>query len=103
MDNKNLSAIQIQGINAQTLLSEVKSIVKNEVQALKKQTMPKGVKLLTRQQTAKLLSVSLVTLHHWTKKGILRPYKIGNKVRYKECEILQTLESTRSKKGVYNG
>ena len=36
--------------------------------------------LLTREETAKLLSVSLVTLWDWTKKDIIPAYRIGNKI-----------------------
>lgn len=47
--------------------------------------------LLTRLETAKLLSVSLVTLWDWTKKDIIPAYRIGNKVRYKKSEVLKSL------------
>ena len=47
--------------------------------------------LLTRDETAKLLSVSLVTLWDWTKKDIIPAYRIGNKVRYKKSEVLKSL------------
>lgn len=48
--------------------------------------------LLTREQTAKLLKISLVTLHVWTKKNIVPAYRIGNKVRYKKGEFLASLK-----------
>ena len=47
--------------------------------------------LLTREETAKLLSVSLVTLWDWTKKDIIPAYRIGNKVRYKKSEVFKSL------------
>jgi excisionase family DNA binding protein len=47
--------------------------------------------LLTREETAKLLSVSLVTLWEWTKKDILPAYRIGNKIRYKKSEVLNSM------------
>ncbi len=46
---------------------------------------------LTREETAKLLTISLVTLHDWTKKKILTSYRIGNKVRYKRDEVENSL------------
>ena len=49
-------------------------------------------KLLSRQETATLLSVSLVTLWDWSRKSIIPAYRIGNKVRYKKSEILQALQ-----------
>lgn len=49
---------------------------------------------LTRDEAAKLLSVSLVTLHDWTKRKILISYRIGNKVRYKKDEVENSLKRT---------
>ena len=54
-------------------------------------------KLLTRQQTADILQISLVTLWTWNKNNIVTFYKIGNKVRYKKSEVLNALQSTNSK------
>lgn len=48
--------------------------------------------LLTREDTSKLLSVSLVTLWDWTRKDIIPAYRIGNKVRYKKSEVLNALQ-----------
>lgn len=48
--------------------------------------------LLSREETAKLLSVSLVTLWDWTKKDIIPAYRIGYKVRYKKAEVLHALK-----------
>lgn len=53
--------------------------------------------LLTREETAKLLSVSLVTLWDWTKKDIVPAYRIGNKVRYKKSEVLNALQQMNKK------
>lgn len=53
---------------------------------------PNKEKLLTRQQTAELLSVSLVTLWDWTNKDIIPAHRISNKIRYKESEVLASLQ-----------
>lgn len=50
------------------------------------------VKYLTRQETAKLLSISLPTLHDWCKKKILNPYRMGCRVYFKSDEIDQSLK-----------
>jgi excisionase family DNA binding protein len=47
--------------------------------------------LLTREETSKLLRVSLVTLWAWTRKDIIPAYRIGNQVRYKRNEVLDAL------------
>lgn len=42
---------------------------------------------LTRNQTAKYFKVDVVTIYHWTKKGVLKAYKVSNRVYYKREEI----------------
>uniref|UniRef100_UPI00404A49F4 helix-turn-helix domain-containing protein n=1 Tax=Flavobacterium sp. TaxID=239 RepID=UPI00404A49F4 len=49
-------------------------------------------KLLTREKTAEMLSISLVTLWDWTKKDIIPAHRIGNLVRYKKEEVLSSLQ-----------
>lgn len=49
-------------------------------------------RLLTRQETANLLSISLVSLWDWTRKDLIPAYRIGNKVRYKKSEVLAALQ-----------
>jgi excisionase family DNA binding protein len=48
---------------------------------------------ITRQETADILRISLVTLHHWTRQGLIQHYKISSRVRYKRAEVLQLLEN----------
>jgi hypothetical protein len=50
--------------------------------------------ILTRLETAHLFSISLVCLHDWIKKGILKPYKVGNKTYFKRSEIMEVLSSS---------
>jgi excisionase family DNA binding protein len=44
-------------------------------------------KYLTADEVAEKLSVTRVTLWQWDKKGILKPAKIGNKVRYRQSDL----------------
>ena len=46
---------------------------------------------LTRKEVSELLGVSLVTLHKWDKKGILKPSRIGRRVRYLKSDVLNSL------------
>ena len=62
-----------------------------------------NTKLLTRVETAQVLQISLPTLHHYTKRGLIKSYRIGTKIRYKFQEIEEALTSRNfgiSKKGV---
>lgn len=47
----------------------------------------------TREETAKLLHVSVTTLYHWHKSGILNHTKIGNRVYYARSEVLFKLKA----------
>ncbi|MEO9954742.1 helix-turn-helix domain-containing protein [Nonlabens sp.] len=60
-------------------------------------------KLLTREQTAEMLSISLGTLWSWTRKGILISYRIGNKVMYKQHEVYESLVRINHSKTSHNG
>ncbi len=59
---------------------------------LKELAKPKNNKLLTRKEVAEMLRVSLVTVGVWSKVGILNPIRMGNRIFFKEQEILNTLE-----------
>lgn len=45
--------------------------------------------ILTRRAVAELFNVSLVCIHDWTNKGLLKPYKMGNRTYYKRSEVLE--------------
>ncbi|MEW2921269.1 helix-turn-helix domain-containing protein [Muricauda sp. ANG21] len=47
--------------------------------------------MFSRKETAKFLRISLPTLHDWTKEGLIRAYRIGNRVLYKKADIDQAL------------
>ncbi len=83
-------------------MSEIVIIQKSELIELLKEIVKENSKenldsynegYLTRKETAKLLKVSLVTLHNWNKSGVLKPHYIGNKVLYKLDEVKQTVEN----------
>ena len=95
MSANTINAIQIQGINAETLISKIKEVVKEVIPQPQPQTIKDS--LLTRKEVCTMLQVSLVTVHNWTKQGILNPYRIGNKLRFKESEVLEALQSVNAK------
>lgn len=84
--------IQIESINAEEFKDE---IIKGVIMALKELNFPiqnadENI-LLTREETAKMLSISLVTLWTWDKNDIIQSYRIGGKVRYKKSDVLNAL------------
>jgi hypothetical protein len=53
-------------------------------------------KIYTREETRKLLKVSLGTLVNWDKNNILKPKRIGRRNYYYESDIREALENTVS-------
>jgi len=54
---------------------------------------------LTRHEVAKLLRISLVTLHEWDKAGTIpKKITVNGRVRYRRDEILAVLDRTKQLK-----
>ena len=61
----------------------------------------KKEKLLTRNEAAALLKITLVTLSDWSSKGLLQSYYMGGRVYYKEHEIINSLYKTKGGQDEY--
>jgi len=62
-----------------------------------------GTNFLTRNETAKMLRISLPTLAEYTNNGIIPGYRIGAGVRYKQSEVensVQLIKSIKYQKGL---
>ena len=89
---------QVHGITPQQLASNILKDVRTELKEIVLNFQPqKQPEYLTRKEAAKILKVSLVTLSDWNKKGVLKPYRLGNLIRYKREELDQALISINSK------
>ena len=93
------NAVLVENIDSKFLTEIISAAVKEEFEKLKKELYIEREKdeLLSREQTADLLKISLPTLLDWRKKGIVKPYKLGNRVYYKRAEIMETLEKSSPK------
>ena len=86
------------GISPNELKENILKDVRAELKSVIQNFQPiKPAEYLTRKETAVLLKVSLVTLTDWNKKGILKPYRLGNLIRYKRTELDQALISINNK------
>ena len=90
-----MTQVQFIQVSPQELATLIQESVK---QSLPVQPHPsiesKQKEILTRIETANLFSISLVCLHDWVKKKILKPYKVGNKTYFKRSEVLEVLSSS---------
>ncbi|UKM63878.1 helix-turn-helix domain-containing protein [Flavobacteriaceae bacterium GSB9] len=90
---------QVFGITPAELKEDIINDVRAELNVIAQNFQPiKPAEYLTRQEVAKILKVSLVTLTDWNKKGVLKPYRLGNLIRYKRSELEEALISINNKK-----
>ena len=81
-----------------SLLQELKDLLVKEilagVEVLIEASQEKSINQnenWTTKETAKYCKVTVVTIGDWTNKGILKKYKIGNRVFYKKNEVLEAI------------
>ena len=76
-----MSPDEFRGMIDEAIERTVRPMIEQAVQP------PHTPKLLTRQQTARFLSVSLPTLHEWTMAGKITASRIGTRVRYYQTDV----------------
>ena len=82
--------VKITNIDANTILHQFELLFDN-ITEINKKVSVKDNKYLTVKETAEFFSVSDVTIWQWTKKGLLKSYKIANRKYYKQSEIENAL------------
>nr|WP_293304369.1 helix-turn-helix domain-containing protein [Allomuricauda sp.] len=87
----SLQSEDIKAIFEEVLKEHISKLVSSKTESLDNL-------LLTRRETAKLLCISLPTLNEWTKTGILKAHRIGNRVLYKEQEVFDALNEVKTLK-----
>lgn len=96
----NTVKIELNGLDISNLTAQLETLTNalngnaKANQSEPTETAPE--KLLTRIETAKLLGVTLPTIIDWQKKGILKGYRIGNRIRYKHAEIMETVTNNKT-------
>lgn len=88
----NKQILQIENISAEDFKKEILTEFTGALKDFAFSMHSDNDKLLSRQDTAELLGISLVSLWDWTRKDIVPAYRIGNKVRYKKAEVLEALK-----------
>jgi excisionase family DNA binding protein len=87
---------QIQGITANDLYNQFADL-RNSIAEIKQAltSKPCDNELLTREQVANELNITLPTLYDWTKKGLIKSHKIGNRVLYKRGDLTTALRPVK--------
>ena len=90
-----MGQILFTGITVNDLLLQIEQLIEAKFSS-RPQNENNQSGYLSRKEVAKLLKITLPTLHDWTKLNYLRAYKIGTRVLYKELEVIETLEKVPS-------
>lgn len=93
--------IQFIGITPEKLAQVIKEGLKPEILELireQSETQKDENEFLTRKETSAFLRVSNVTLHDWVKKGIINPYKMGNRTYFCRAELIKSLRNSNPRK-----
>ena len=95
-----MQSIQLVQVTPSELVNLINEELRSHIENLSNQLSkhPQEKEILSRKDCAELLGVSLVTLHDWNKKGIITPYKLGNRTFYRRSEILETLSNSNTKR-----
>lgn len=90
-----MKTIQFLQTSPEQLADLISNGVKTELQQLKDELLHRNAndEILTREQTAELLSIDPSTLWSWTNKGKIKAYGIsGSRRYYKRSEIMEALK-----------
>ncbi|MCC8358376.1 helix-turn-helix domain-containing protein [Salinimicrobium sediminilitoris] len=89
---------QLHEISPEELRREIRNDIRLELQELAEKLTPKEPEIwITRQEAAEFLGVSLVTIYNWSKEGVIHPFKIGTRIRFKKSEILKVLHNSNKR------
>lgn len=83
--------LQVESTNSDDLTNKIINGVITALKSFEGQTQNNSEIILSREEAAKLLSISLVTLWDLTRKDKIPAFRIGNKVRYKKSDVLNAL------------
>jgi len=91
-NNFNLVGLTIDDLK--TLFGQV---LKTELEAVKKHLQPKQPnEYLTRKEVSEMLKIDLSSVHNWSKRGILKPHQISNRVYFKMSEVENAIVKLKS-------
>jgi len=85
-------SILLHCITPDELKQIIKEVIKEELLEVKNKLEEKDSEILmTRQETCKFLKIDSSTLWHWTNKGKIDCYGIGNRRYYKKEDLIKCL------------
>jgi hypothetical protein len=90
-----IQLIQVSPQQLADLISEsVNARIKDLFSKREQTPHPESETFLTRKETAQFFQISLYTVHDWMNKGIIKPYKAGNRTYFKREELIEVLNQS---------
>jgi hypothetical protein len=76
------------GLTIDELKNLVGQVIKTEFDAVKKHLQPKQPNdYLSRKEVSEMLKIDISSVHNWSKRGILKPLQIGNRIYFKLQDV----------------
>jgi hypothetical protein len=76
------------GLTIDELKNLVGQVIKTEFDAVKKHLQPKQPNdYLTRKEVSEMLKIDISSVHNWSKRGVLKPLQIGNRIYFKLQDV----------------
>ena len=89
----NVSTNELVNLISQSVKKELRDFASHpKVKELNQNNKPH----FTRKEAASFFDVSLNCINDWSRKGILKPYKVGQRTYFKKSECLQVMFNKNS-------
>ena len=79
--------IYLSDLTADQLSEMIRESLRDELQQFRPARSKSETKYLTRQETARRLRISLVTLTDWVNRGKICAHKIGGRVLFRDSDV----------------
>jgi excisionase family DNA binding protein len=91
--NKMSNSLILEQVSKSELKDLIREAVAAQFSQIHQTSAPaKELGIMTRAETAKMLNITLCTLHDWTKRGIIQGARIGTRVRYRLADVENALQ-----------
>ena len=90
-----MEQIQITQLSPETFRELVSEVIREQIEDFHKDPPDQ---LITREDLSRKLKISLPTISQYTKDGILKGRKIGNRIYYRWSEVLESAIIIESRK-----
>jgi excisionase family DNA binding protein len=76
-----------------TTKTELKELISEAINSVSHNVKPNEDQpdLIDKIEVSKLLNISYSTVDNYRRKGLLKSYRIGNKVRFKRSEVIDSV------------